>query len=146
MILFLAGMILLFLDKERIINRLSDATAMNRQMAGRGSEAYYETYDLEKAGSGFEGTLLEFGAENCLSCRRMEAVIGEMRKEYSQKVAIQFMNLTEKAGLEEGRKFGVLMIPMQVLIDRQGMVVYKHTGYISSAELSDIIKEKILRD
>lgn len=38
--------------------------------------------------------------------------------------------------MELGRQFGVVMIPMQVLLNGEGKVVFKHNGYISTKELS----------
>lgn len=37
------------------------------------------------------------------------------------------------------------LIPMQVLLDKNGKVVYKHNGYLSSSELSKQIVKKILK-
>ena len=45
-----------------------------------------------------------------------------------------------------GKKFGLVMIPMQVLLNREGEVVYKHIGYISSEDLSDSIETALKMD
>lgn len=144
--LFLAGFVILFVQKDRIVKSLSDATALanSQDPESPGSLVYYERFNLEDSGSLLMGTLLEFGAENCLACRRMQAVIDDMHLKCGNRISIQIINVTQRAGMESGKQFGVLMIPMQVLIDRHGYVVYKHTGYISAGDLFDHIEDKLL--
>jgi thioredoxin-related protein len=145
-LLFFAGMIFLFVQKDKMLNRLSDAVTLR----GSGSDSvqdyvgYHEKYDLERIGSPLKGTLLEFGARNCISCRKMEKVMRDIRNQYGQQVAIRHYMITEEEGMIAMREFGVLMIPMQVLVDRSGNVVYKHTGYISGDDLSLLIEDKLI--
>lgn len=117
---------------------------MNNQQGLSDSMFVYEDFNLDKPGLSLNGSLLEFGAKNCSACRRMETVIDEVEAQFGDNLSIQFFNITKQEGLEMGKKFGVLMIPMQVLLDRKGKVVYKHIGFISTSELSNIIEDKIL--
>lgn len=101
-----------------------------------GLPEYFEEYDLSQKNTPITGTLLEFGASNCSACRQMEKVLAELRTTFSTELNIDFINITQKEGLATGRKFGLVMIPMQVLLNKEGKVVYRHTGFIGTGELS----------
>lgn len=132
----------LFIFKNYYVNHLSDAIANNFQSTDTPKK--YEQYDLAKVSSNYQGTLLEFGATNCSACRKMEYVLKEIRTEYADELNIKFINTTQKEGLILGKKFGILAIPMQVLMNKHGEVVYKHTGYISTDDLKEQINNKLL--
>jgi thioredoxin-related protein len=142
---FLAGMTVLFIYKDTIVNKLSDASAKAIMAAdSSGSRLIYGQFNLEKQGSGLAGSLLEFGAKNCSACRRMEGVLDEIKEQYKNTLSVHFYNVTERDGMELGRQFGVVMIPMQVLLDKNGRVIYKHVGYISASELAQQINQAVL--
>ncbi len=145
-IAFLTGMLILFFQKERILNNVSNisAKAILNNPGISDSNLIYEQFKLEKDGSDIKGSFLEFGAKNCLACRRMEKVVDEIKIQYNGFIDVHFYNVTERDGLELGRQFGVVMIPMQVLLDKNGQVVYKHVGYISSMDLAEQINLNIL--
>ncbi|MBE0641325.1 MAG: thioredoxin family protein, partial [Bacteroidales bacterium] len=90
-----------------------------------------------------QGTLLEFGALSCISCRRMENVLQEMEGLYPSGLAIERVIITTDEGLKIMKRFGVLMIPTQVILDKQGAEVYRHTGFISTKDLSEIINKQL---
>lgn len=138
--LVLAG---LFIFKQYYLDEVSDKMA-SRFHDGASSETY-EEFNLTRKSTAFRGTLLEFGATNCSVCRQMEKVLSELSEKYSHNIDIKFMNTTEKEGLIIGRKFGMIAIPMQVLLDEKGKVVFKHIGYISAEDLSDKIDHLILK-
>lgn len=147
-IVFLTGIVILFFQKDKITTNLSNAYA--RVNLGRDgisdSLLVYEEFNLEKSGSILQGSVLEFGAKNCSACRKMETVIEEIKLKYSDNISIKFINVTEYDGLVTGKQFGVVMIPMQVLLDNKGKVVYKHVGYIPTSELSSMIEKNILNN
>jgi thioredoxin-related protein len=43
------------------------------------------------------------------------------------------------------RDFGIITIPMQVLLDHSGNVVFKHSGYIPTKELSAKIDNLLIK-
>lgn len=132
----------LFVFKNYYVDDLSEELAKRSYTTETSSK--YKEYDLAGSHSIYEGTLLEFGATNCSACRKMEYVLKDLRKRYSDKIKISFINTTQKEGLILGRKFGLLVIPMQVLMNKQGEVVYKHFGYISTKDLSIQIENHVL--
>jgi thioredoxin 1 len=94
-------------------------------------------FNYAKNGQSFRLTFLEFGA-NCPACKRMEAVMAEIRAKYPQKVNIVFLNILLPENQNLMKYFGVVSIPAQVLLDRNGKEFYRHSGYYSS---EDLIKE-----
>lgn len=139
----IVGLIILMTQKDKIMNSLSDFTAksLSNASSSSGEEDVYQAFTLPESNSSCKGTLIEFGAENCISCRRMKSTLKEIEASYSDKIAIQVFNITEPDGLEMGKKFGMVMIPMQVLLDRNGKVLFKHVGFITSEALSEKINQ-----
>lgn len=143
-ILPLAVMIGLFSFKNYFLGQMSDyISASNKNTT---IPKYFEDYDFSKKNTPINGTLLEFGALNCSACRQMELVLNDIKEAYKKTLAVHFINITEKDGIELGRQFGVVMIPTQVLLDKDGRVVYKHVGYISTSDISTHIETKVFND
>jgi thiol-disulfide isomerase/thioredoxin len=132
----------LIIFKKYYSDDLSDALAKISQ-TGEHTD-YYKEFDLISGNSGARGTLLEFGATTCPVCRKMERVLEELKVKYSGKIDIRFINTTKPEGLAMGRNFGITAIPMQVLINDGGKVVFKNTGYISADDLSGKIDNLVL--
>lgn len=137
----IAVLIGLFAFKDYFLEQMSQTISATNNNSG--IPEYFKDYDLSQKNTEIKGTLLEFGATNCSACRQMEKVLAELRLTYHTQLNIDFINITTKEGLATGRKFGLVMIPMQVLLDAQGNVVFRHTGYIGTNELSNQIKKKL---
>lgn len=95
-----------------------------------------EQYDYSKNMLGYECTFLEFGAVGCSSCRQMEAVMAEIKQKYSNRVQVVFVNVSLKESRELVDYFGIVTIPTQVLLDRNGKEYFRHNGYLSADDLS----------
>lgn len=137
----IALIIALFVFKQYFLNELSNSIASGN--APPGTENYYSEYDLSTSQTQFKGSLLEFGAKNCSACRQMAKVLEEIRVAFPRELQIEFINTTTKEGLTKGKKFGLIAIPMQILLDNEGKLVFRHTGYISTADLSQKIKHHL---
>nr|NQU90322.1 thioredoxin family protein [Bacteroidota bacterium] len=99
------------------------------------ADSITQMFDYSGNGKHFNYTLLEFGAKNCVSCRKMEKVLEEIRNTQSSKINVVFYNMTLTQGLQWGKYFGVVMIPTQIILDRKGNEVFRNTGYIPADEL-----------
>lgn len=53
-------------------------------------------YDYRGKEDGFAYTFLEFGAMGCVSCRKMEGVMEEMKRDFGGRVNVRFMNVSKK--------------------------------------------------
>ena len=60
----------------------------------------------------------------------------EVRERYSSKVNTVFINVTLPANKDIVKHFGIVTIPTQILLDKNGQEYYRHEGYISADDLS----------
>lgn len=98
-------------------------------------------YNYTQNGLKYELTFLEFGAENCSSCKRMETVLDEIRAKYYNRVNVVFLNVRLKKNRQIMRHFGIKMIPTQVLLNKEAKEFFRHTGYYSTEELQSHLLE-----
>lgn len=92
-------------------------------------------YNYSKNELDFEFTLLEFGSTGCTACKQMEPVLEEFRQLEKPKVNVVFLNIMQPENLPQMKHFGISAIPMQIVLNREGKEIYRHYGFISSADL-----------
>ena len=92
-------------------------------------------YDYDRNGNGYQVTFLEFGATVCHSCKLMEKVMDEVHERDSGKVNVVFINVTLPENKDIVKYFGIVTIPAQVLLDKNGKEYFRHEGYISADDL-----------
>jgi thioredoxin 1 len=89
-------------------------------------------------------TLLEFGRGICPTCRQMEPIIAEIAREYKGRLNVRSVSLDEEREL--GAKYGINLIPTQILLDAQGREVARHVGFVAKGELvAEMKKLKLLQ-
>lgn len=135
--------ITLFAMRDKLVG--IGATEMNRLQSKAEAMTMADSvsllYDYSKTGNdSFRYTFLEFGAKGCISCQKMENVMEEIKKGYAGQVNVKFLNLMLKENQPWAKYFGIAMIPTQVILDREGQEVFRHTGYISTEELANVFK------
>ena len=91
----------------------------------------------------FEFTLIEFGANACVPCRKMDTVLVEIKEIYGNKINIHFLNVREEKGKKAAKYFGVHAIPVQIILDRKGKEVFRHIGFYSTKNLQNEITKAI---
>ncbi len=132
----------LYLVKDDITDlaseKLKEQTDARRLDAG---SLYVDSaYNYLNHGGMFQYTFVEFGAIGCSACKEMEAVMDDIRATHSEEVHVVFVNVR----LPENRilidYFGVVMIPTQVLLNREGVEFFRHSGYLSKKALLDEMK------
>ena len=101
------------------------------------------TYNYQQNGLLYKVTFLEFGATGCSSCKIMEGVMEEVRNLYPDKVNVVFTNVRLKESKNIMEFFGVITIPMQVLLDGEGKEFFRHNGVLTLEEFNKIIKEHL---
>lgn len=109
------------------------------EIINSGSAYVDSTFNYRKNGQGYQVTFLEFGA-NCPACKRMESVMEEIRTKYLQKVNVVFLNVLKPENQILMKYFGMATIPAQVLLDKEGKEIFRHSGYYSVDELSRELK------
>lgn len=98
------------------------------------------TFNYTKIGLSYQLTFLEFGATSCSSCKRLEKVMEEVKNKYPQTVNVVFMNVLKPESKTLMKYYGVASIPMQVLLDKNGIEFFRHYGYISADDLMQDFK------
>jgi thioredoxin 1 len=91
----------------------------------------------------FELSLIEFGGYGCKPCMKMDTVLADLGKKYGEKLNIKIIRVTEKEGRKTAKYFSVNEIPTQIIIDRNGIEIFRHTGFLSKDELIKLINMHI---
>ena len=135
--------IMLFALRETLVELGSEGISrmQDKKAAANIADSVRLLYDYSsKENQGVEYTFLEFGATGCVSCRKMEGVMEEVRRDFGERVNVRFMNVTQKEAQEWTKYFGVAMIPTQVILDNKGREIFRHTGFISAEDLRRVFK------
>lgn len=87
--------------------------------------------------------VLDFYADWCGACEKMEPVVEKLKGEHKD-VAFKKYDIDTSEGKKMADKFGVSAIPTFIFIDESGSVLSKRVGVISEAEFIKEI-EKLAR-
>lgn len=102
----------------------------------RSGETFVDSlYNYEKNGCVYELTFLEFGSTGCPACKRMESVLDEVRVKYPEKVNVVFKNILKPENQLLMKYYGIVVIPTQVLLDKEGKEFFRHLGFYTQVEL-----------
>lgn len=99
-------------------------------------------YDYNTNKKSYEYTFLEFGSVGCHSCRQMEDVMETIKQEYGSRVNVVFVNVSLKKNRDFVDYFGIATIPTQVLLDKNGKEFFRHSGFLSTEDLSKHFVER----
>lgn len=79
-------------------------------------------------------TMVDLGAKSCIPCKMMMPVMDAVEKQYAGRAAVVFIDVWENP--DQGRKFGLRVIPTQIFYDRQGKEVLRHEGFLDQQAIS----------
>jgi len=65
----------------------------------------------------------------------MAPIFEELREEYAGRAEVLFVDIRQNP--EEGRRYGIRVIPTQVFFDREGNEIWRHEGFLSREEIVD---------
>ena len=138
LVIIVAGLLLFLLFNKNKLNEFISAE-MQKQATPADSLSVAQLittkYNYLKNELDYEFTLLEFGSTGCTACKQMEPVLEEFRQLEKPKVKVVFLNIMQPENLPQMKHFGISAIPMQIVLDREGKEIYRHYGFISSADL-----------
>jgi thioredoxin 1 len=84
--------------------------------------------------------LIDVGRDTCVPCKMMKPILEELEEEYRGRVRVEMIDL--RRDQEAAERYGVRLIPTQILFDSGGKEVWRHEGFISKedivAELADM--------
>ena len=140
-IIFCIVFIYVFTQKQKIDNFLSRLAYQNTSHRSTyKADSLQLQFNYETNFQTYKYTFLEFGAKGCSGCRHMEPILSEIKKEFPSKINVIFYNLLTDEGLKSSKALGVLMIPSQIVLNRHGKEIFRHTGVIEKNELLVIMK------
>lgn len=100
-------------------------------------------YNYSENEVNYQITFLEFGAKGCSACKRMETVMEEISDKYPDEVNVVFRNVLVEENLRLMKYYGIATIPTQVILNTRGEEFYRHSGYISTEELSKVFQSEL---
>jgi len=90
-------------------------------------------------------TFIELGSVNCIPCMKMQLVMKEIEREYSDQVSIVFYDVWTEAGKPYAQQYRIRVIPTQVFLDQDGNEYFRHEGYFPKQELIQVLRQKGVR-
>jgi thiol-disulfide isomerase/thioredoxin len=88
---------------------------------------------VDKARRSGRPSLVDFGADGCRPCDMMAPILKDLRDKYAGKMNVEFIHVREKQVL--AARYGIQSIPVQILFDKTGKEVWRHTGFVPQPEI-----------
>ena len=107
-------------------------------LSGCGDASEVDTI-LIKAKKEGKAVMLELGSVGCIPCERMKPVMEKLRTNYKEKLEVIFVDVRKDR--QNGRRFGVAMIPTQVFLDKNGKEFHRHIGFYGYEEIEPVLKK-----
>lgn len=82
---------------------------------------------VDKARRSGKPSLVDFGASGCMACARMAPILDELGKTFQAQCNVLFVSVRDDQLV--GNRYGIHLIPAQVLFDAQGKEVLRHVGF-----------------
>ena len=77
--------------------------------------------------------LVELGSMRCQACLEMAKVLDALRASQGERLQVDFIDVFEDPAA--GDRYGLKMIPTQILYDASGKEVFRHIGYFSHDDI-----------
>lgn len=146
-IVFFIGLLVILATISFLLikNNLPDTTekSINQSVNNKLTlaDSIFLMYDYSKQNTTFKLSFLEFGSTGCRECKMMEEVMKEVKANFANRINVVFYNVTKKENKTISKYFGIQIIPVQILLDKNGKEVFRHIGYYSYNELSKEFKK-----
>ena len=77
--------------------------------------------------------LVDLGAGKCIPCRQMKPILEELKRDYATQFETVFIDVWENR--EEGKRYGIRMIPTQIFYDATGTERFRHEGFMAKKDI-----------
>lgn len=136
---------LLFIGKDKINCFVTNYKLRNSNIIINKPDKviFLEQFNNTNNSKSFNLSLVELGGRGCKPCMRMDTVLSELKNIYNDDINIKIIRVTDKENRKIAKYFGVNAIPTQIIIDKNGNEIFRHTGFISIKELETIINNRI---
>lgn len=78
-------------------------------------------------------TLVDLGAGKCIPCKAMAPILEQLRADYAGRMDVRFIDVWKEP--EQGRAYGIDMIPTQIFYAADGRELARHEGFIARDEI-----------
>jgi thioredoxin 1 len=114
-------------------------------LAGCAKPAAKDAIQSRPGGAQAKVTFIELGSVNCIPCMKMQLVMKEIEREYTEQVAVVFYDVWTEAGKPYAQQYRIRVIPTQVFLDQEGNEYFRHEGYFPKQELIQVLRQKGVR-
>lgn len=94
---------------------------------------------VDKARMSSRPSVVDFGAESCVPCKKMAPILKALRKRYDGRANVVFVHIGEEPIL--AARYRIAEIPVQVFYDKEGREVHRHLGFLPEKEIVKRLKE-----
>lgn len=98
--------------------------------------------DSTKASPGSTAKLpkmVDLGAGKCIPCKMMKPILDDLKANYADRFTTVFIDVWENP--DEGKKYGIEMIPTQIFYDAEGKERFRHVGFFGKEDILGKWKE-----
>ena len=88
---------------------------------------------LDEALSSGKAALAEFGSNSCIPCKKMKPILEQLATEYKDKIHILLIEVYDYKELT--RQYEIMGIPTQIVFDKNGQEVMRHTGFWAKEDI-----------
>lgn len=146
--LVLVALVILFFKKDKLTCFVTNYMLRHNKavVVPNDSIRFFSQFDYADKQTNYELTVVELGGNGCKPCLKMDTVLKKLSDIYNNKVKIITYKLVDDSSMVIAKYFGVNMIPTQIVLNKDGLEVFRHTGFLSEKELSAIINEYLKND
>ena len=141
--LFIVGFVVLISQRDKMNCMIATYNInFNKPKLTRSDSAMYMA-QFNITSTKYKLSLIELGGQGCKPCKKMEAVLLEIDSIYNKYVNLSIINVTKGNDKKAAAYFGIRFIPVQIILDKNGKELYRHSGFISKEELQVEISKYI---
>jgi len=89
--------------------------------------------DLDPAMRTGKPTVVEFGANACVSCSEMKVILAQLRQTHGERYAVLEIDLLKQQDIAQRHR--IQLMPTQVFFDAQGRETGRHMGKLALEDL-----------
>jgi len=77
--------------------------------------------------------MVDLGAGKCIPCKMMKPILDDLKANYADRFTTVFIDVWENP--DEGKKYGIEMIPTQIFYDAEGKERFRHVGFFGKEDI-----------
>lgn len=83
--------------------------------------------------------MVDLGAGKCIPCKMMKPILDDLKSNYADHFTTVFIDVWENP--DEGKQYGIEMIPTQIFFDAEGKELFRHVGFYGKEDILGKWKE-----